>query len=53
VGDPFCYARSGKMCEGYLSYGCRHCGRIITLALIEEQNAALKKLPTPDSGGAK
>lgn len=33
-----CYARIGQRCEGYLASTCRHCGRVMTLALIEEQS---------------
>ncbi len=27
--DTGCYARAGQRCEGMLTHGCRHCGRII------------------------
>ena len=27
--DTGCYARKGQACEGLLTHGCRHCGRII------------------------
>lgn len=35
--DPYCYSREGARCEGHLGRGCIHCGRIITIQLMEEQ----------------
>ena len=42
-----CYAREGRACEGYLASTCRHCGRVMTLALIEEQSKLPRAPVTP------
>jgi hypothetical protein len=37
--DRGCYASKSEPCVGYLGSGCRNCGRIITLTLIEQGDA--------------
>jgi hypothetical protein len=36
-----CYAKKYEPCVGYLGSGCRHCGRIITSALVDRGDAVL------------
>jgi hypothetical protein len=41
VVDTYCFSREGAQCEGFLARGCRHCGRIITLELMEQQRGTM------------
>jgi len=39
VRDRGCYASTTEPCRGNLGSGCRNCGRIVTMALLESGDA--------------
>lgn len=39
--DYGCYSTKSEPCRGYLGYGCRKCGRIITTSLVDAGDAVL------------